>query len=285
MIKKFFIFALFLISCKYNVSSPVDTLKDYSNVDLGVLHFVDSTASIDDIEDSIELNRKSLSRYIIAMTGSLKGNSALVNIKTILEKSKYSDRRMEITLVDASLDEIPSGIFNGHKNLYSIVLPDDTTVIKEGAFQDCTSLENVKFSKSLITIEKNAFKNNTSLVNIYLPNHLETINEGAFENCTSLKNLLIPAFIKNLDNNIFSGCSSLYNVEYIGIDLIQTSNKPLGDSTPTYLYLSKLNADGTEANSDEMSSKIMPKVVDWTKFLNYSWKKENIIYGKTISNS
>ena len=96
-------------------------------------------------------------------------------------------------------DEIPLiGIFEGHKEMEEIVLPDSVKVVGQEAFRDCTSLRMAKLGEGL-----------------------EEIHSGAFVN-TALESLTLPRSIKYVDQERFpgvrpfSGCTRLSAFEMDG---------------------------------------------------------------------
>ncbi|NBI88924.1 leucine-rich repeat domain-containing protein, partial [Lachnospiraceae bacterium] len=50
-----------------------------------------------------------------------------------------------------------------------------------------------------------AFENCSSLENITIPNTVTSIGDSAFYNCTSLANVTIPDSVTNIGRNAFSG--------------------------------------------------------------------------------
>lgn len=58
-------------------------------------------------------------------------------------------------------------------------------------------------------IERSAFENCTSITDIRLPNSLEKIRGGAFSNCTGLTSIVIPISVAYVDQHAFKGLSNL----------------------------------------------------------------------------
>ena len=77
------------------------------------------------------------------------------------------------------------------------------TVIGEGAFKDCTSLESIDIPNSVTEIDGYAFGGCTSLESIDIPNSVTEIGEVAFEGCTSLKS--IHSAIEKVDGVVIEG--------------------------------------------------------------------------------
>ena len=203
--------AIFTFSCKYNISSPVGTIKDYS-ANSGKLFYTSSDSSADDIETTLKKNKHSLGIYKIVVSN---GNSTaiLTNIKKVLDKNPSFDN-VEIDLSLTKITNIPKEMFTNTTNLGKITLPDTVTNIEESAFSGCSSLGYIRFSGGLTNIGTNAFLNCSALTVLLLPDGLTTIEKCAFSDCSSLFNLFLPKSLTKIDDDAFKNCSQLKNVEY-----------------------------------------------------------------------
>lgn len=77
----------------------------------------------------------------------------------------------------------------------SFTVPDGVTDIYDGAFFQCTNLQEV-----------------------ILPEGLETIGAGAFDFCTSLSYVHIPESVTNIMSTAFADCNALESVTFTGAD-------------------------------------------------------------------
>ena len=68
------------------------------------------------------------------------------------------------------------------KGCKNTVIPENVTVIGQGAFSDCIGLTNITIPESVTSIENNAFGNCTDLTNITIPNSITSIKSNAFYN-------------------------------------------------------------------------------------------------------
>ena len=84
--------------------------------------------------------------------------------------------------------------------------------VREGAFQNCTSLTGVTIPSCVQNIEKNTFTRCTSLKNITINNGVKSIGEFAFSNCTSLTSVSIPSSVNKIESSAFTFCSSLKSI-------------------------------------------------------------------------
>ena len=61
-------------------------------------------------------------------------------------------------------------------------------------------------------LQEYAFNNFTTVIEIKLPNTLKEIGSGAFNNCTSIVEIQIPSSVEIIANNAFSNCSNLAEI-------------------------------------------------------------------------
>lgn len=257
--------AIFTFSCKYNISSPVGTIKDYS-ANSGKLFYTSSDSSDNDIETTLKKNKHSLGIYKIVVLGG-DSTTILTNIKKVLNKNPHFNN-VEIDLSLTEIPEIPKEMFTNTTNLGKITLPDTITNIEESAFSGCSSLSYIRFSGSLTNIGTNAFSNCSALTVLLLPDGLKTIEKCAFSGCSSLVNLFLPKSLTKIDNDAFSNCSQLKNVEYLGKTNSLSNCSPFSSSSyPTNLYLPEVEESGK---------------TNFTNFLGKSWSNGNIYTKKHI---
>lgn len=255
--------AIFTFSCKYNISSPVGTIKDYS-ANSGKLFYTSSDSSADDIETTLKKNKHSLGIYKIVVSGG-DSTAILTNIKAALDKNPSFDN-VEIDLSLTKITNIPKDMFTNTTNLGKITLPDTVTNIDTNAFSGCSSLSYIRFSGGLTNIGESAFSNCSALTVLLLPDGLKTIEKCAFSGCSSLKDLFFPASLTSIGSNAFSNCVKLVNLEYLGKtnSLSNSSNNVFSNSSyPTNLYLPNVEAGKTN---------------DFTNFLGKNWNGH--IYAK-----
>ena len=256
--------AIFTFSCKYNITSPVGTIKDYS-ANSGKLFYTSSNDNTNDIEMTLMKNKHSLGIYKIVVLGG-DSTEILTNIKKVLNKN-FSFDNVEIDLSQTKIPEIPKEMFTNTTNLGKITLPDTVTNIEEKAFSGCSSLNSIRFPKNLQEIGESAFSSCSSLTLIILDSEQSmTISKDAFSGCYSLVNLILPKNLKKVDNDAFKNCSQLKNVEYLGIENKPTGCSPFsnGGTNPSDLYLPSATND-TIKNCFEGKS-----------FLGKTWNNGNI---------
>ena len=75
----------------------------------------------------------------------------------------------------------------------SVTIPDGVTIIKYGAFQNCTELTEVTFGNSITTIEYSAFYYCLSLKQVTIPKSVTNIGVNVFFYCTALTHINVDA--------------------------------------------------------------------------------------------
>ena len=119
--------------------------------------------------------------------------------------------------------EIPDGVEIIEQNAFcmrytsaELVMPDTVTLIRSGAFQECSDIRTIRFSASLNELEDSVFYNCTSLETVEFPKSLRTVNHGLFSGCTNLKSVVIPPTLLNIGDSMFARCPSITRVDYGG---------------------------------------------------------------------
>lgn len=91
-------------------------------------------------------------------------------------------------------------------------IPDATTEVSEGAFQDCRKIVRVNIPESVIRIENSAFAGCSSLVSIKIPDSVTHMGNGVFEHCSSLTGITIPDSVTQFGHWAFEQCSCLQSI-------------------------------------------------------------------------
>ena len=149
-----------------------------------------------------------------------------INFKNSLKIVNFASNSL-VTEIDAEM-------FKGFEALQSVTLPYGVTEIKAGAFENATSLSEIKLSADLRLIGNNAFKG-TALENISIPSKVEVIGEYAFN--TELKNvefegnrlttlgrgafletkiseINLPISLSSLGGEVFKNCTELSKIDF-----------------------------------------------------------------------
>lgn len=107
---------------------------------------------------------------------------------------------------------IPVDIFRSNHLLRSVKLPSTVTVIKQGAFYDCSALTSIDLSNSVTSIEDYAFEGCNSLTTVSIPESVISIGYSAFEQCENLSHLSIPSSVSVIKQAAFGGCRKLTTI-------------------------------------------------------------------------
>lgn len=159
------------------------------------------------------------------------------------EDPELSTTNIETVIVKEGTSNI-SATFRDFIRLKSIYIPASVTNIVDGAFNDCSVLEQVSVNTNnlayssingllldrectilikgicgdiiipdgVLTIGDRAFYNCSGLTNISMPNSITNIGANAFYNCSNLTSVSIPNSVTRIGDWAFSGCGGLTSV-------------------------------------------------------------------------
>ena len=98
------------------------------------------------------------------------------------------------------------------ENITSVVMPNGLTTLANGAFNGCTSLNNVGWSPALTSIGNTAF-NKTGFTSITIPEGVTSIGSQAFAYCVSLGSITFPATLETVGEDVImeSAVIALYS--------------------------------------------------------------------------
>ena len=99
-------------------------------------------------------------------------------------------------------------------SLQSIDLPATITCIGDRAFLGCKSLKGVTIPSGVTDIGHNVFFGCSSLENIVIPDGVTHIGLQAFMNCTNLKSVTIGSSVERIDCSAFLNCNKVTSVVF-----------------------------------------------------------------------
>lgn len=108
-----------------------------------------------------------------------------------------------------SIKTIPNNYFKGIP-IRSIILPENISIIKSGAFENCTFLTEIVITAN--QIEYQAFKNCISLESVIFADNVTSVGQRAFDGCSKIAEITIPENIKELKSEAFAGCQGLASI-------------------------------------------------------------------------
>lgn len=93
-------------------------------------------------------------------------------------------------------------------------MPCGIQVLGEGAFENCSSLEEIDLSEISSEIPRYAFRECTKLRSVQLSQTLKTIGEEAFYNCKNLSSVEFPEGLEKISDKSFFGCENIKSIEF-----------------------------------------------------------------------
>lgn len=133
-----------------------------------------------------------------------------------IDQYAFSKTQLKEITIPANVKSLESSAFQGSplgSPLEKVIFAGNKIeTIKNNTFQDCNSLQTVKFPESLKTIEYNAFLRCKALTEIVIPDAVTTIEKQVFSQCTSLTTATIGSNITTIGNNCFNDCDKLATI-------------------------------------------------------------------------
>ena len=146
----------------------------------------------------------------------------------------FSDYAIEkITITGGEI--VPDYAFSGMTTVKEIDLSSSkASSLRSYVFNNCTSLENLKFPSTMKSIGSYAFQNCSSMKEFNLNDGLESIGEAAFHNCTGIHSLTIPETVTSMGSQMLNEC---YLLETLTLPYAATI-KEVADNGNTNAYTS-----------------------------------------------
>ena len=109
--------------------------------------------------------------------------------------TKYDGHEQYIVIPDSiegvPVTEISFYAFEANYDIVSVQLPESVTLIGEGAFMDCASLEEINIPEAVTGIDRGAFVGCASLREVTIPENVAYVREEAFTACEGMISLWI----------------------------------------------------------------------------------------------
>lgn len=133
---------------------------------------------------------------------------------------------------------IADGAFSECSHLTGIFLPSGITRIGSSLFYHCRHLAEITLPQSVTTVEANAFFGCENLKSITLPDSVEELGENAFSECLTLTRVVLPQNLRHIGESAFVGCYQLSDVIYVGTR--ESFDRIMMDDRTRELLLSKI---------------------------------------------
>ncbi len=109
----------------------------------------------------------------------------------------------------------------------SIAFPDNVTVIRNCAFEECRNLNEIIIPDTVKTIGSRAFYDCYNITKLTIPEGIKSIYPYTFEGCNNLSELNLPDSITKIGDSAFAECRSLKsivlpkNITFIGREVFR----------------------------------------------------------------
>lgn len=96
-----------------------------------------------------------------------------------------------------------------NKNMPTYTIHEDTRIIADGVFSECTRISSITIPAAVTAIGENAFSGRSSLKTVtFAPgSRLTTIGDYAFYECSKLSSINFPDSVTNIGTDVLSGCA------------------------------------------------------------------------------
>ena len=188
------------------------------------------------------------------------------NNYAVLIKAKTQD--IVFCRINENTKIINNNAFQNCSDLVNITIPNKVTTINYQAFYNCRNLKSIQIGDSVTYIDSEAFAACSTLEEIKIPDGVTRIGRGVFGGCRSLISVSIPNSIMHIDPTAFEGCGQLKYNEY-------DNALYLGNDTNKYVVLVAAKSSGADACL----------INEQTKVINaYAFSKRNNLTNVIIPN-
>ena len=133
-----------------------------------------------------------------AVFGHLFGDKQSDGLTNVVQAYTYESNAITISRY------IPIGLKHVHIT--------DESLVAKGAFDNCSTIENIVLNDGVDSIEEYAFAHCASIERFDVPTSITSIGKSAFLDCRRLSMIELPTSLQIVGQATFSGCSSLTNM-------------------------------------------------------------------------
>lgn len=114
------------------------------------------------------------------------------------------------------VSSLPNYYCLGRKDVESVVIPSNITIIGTGAFAHCTNLTSIQISDTCKEIRSGAFEYCEKLTHVDIPDSVEEIEDSAFYSCDNLTSVSFGKSLYKIGASAFEFCPNLKQISYNG---------------------------------------------------------------------
>jgi len=184
------------------------------------------------------------------------GSGGTVNIPSTIEslpvdsigaKSFYSCRNLISVTISTNVTIIESDAFSDCSRLTGVMIPNSVIGIGDRTFRFCHNLTNITIGAGVTSIGGYAFWG-AGLTSIAIPNNVTRLGFGAFKSCVNLTNVTIGSGVTSIGNEAFGSCSNLISIM-------------VADDNPSYSIVNNVLTEkkptiSTRSSNEEVARKI-----------------------------
>ena len=201
----------------------------------------------------------SIGGYSFAEASNLASITMGVNVTSIREYA-FADTALTTVSLGSSVTVIGNGVFSFCRSLETVTNIDSVISIGDYAFSSCYSLTSFTFPNSVTTVGSNIFEFCEVLSSVTIGANMTEIGASTFSNCPSLSAITIPSNIMAIGDYAFNGSglksvtmpasvssigyAAFSNCEYLKAITIPNSVSSIGD----FAFARCINLDFIRSN-------------------------------------
>jgi len=193
----------------------ISTIEDAAFFNCFNIKKITILGNITSIGDSIFYECNSVKKVIIESDELFTEESFCNIIKQLKRVGKNVGYDLDISKIK-NITKLPEQIFEDHRNINTILLPQTIEIIGKKAFANCDSLTYIQLPQTITKIEEDAFAKCYSLQGIELSENITSIKKGTFNYCSKLEKVVIPKNVTTIGDYAFWHCESLLSLEIKG---------------------------------------------------------------------
>ena len=172
---------------------------------------------------------------------------------------KAKDTSITSCVISEQTKVIYDSAFRDCTGLLSAVIGNSVTSIGDRAFYNCSGLASVTIGNGVTSIGSSAFYGCSGLASVTIPDSVTSIGYAAFRNCTGLTSVTIPDSVTYIGYYAFEGCTGLTSVTF-------------KNTTGWYYALSSTATSGTSLSSISLADSSTAAQWLTSDYSRYYWK-------------